>query len=811
MAKVPFEFFLILFLAVPNWAPAQEPAPSPPASANSADSSQSEPNLNDRLAYLEQRLEDKRLEYHIPGMAFALVKNGEVVFMQGFGLANLESGRKVDPDTLFAIGSTTKAFTSAIAASLVDQGTLDWDDPITKYLPEFQLAIDSDDESEIVTLRDVMSHRTGFARMSVLFASGKADRATILAAASKAQPWKPFRQAFQYSNVQFLAAGVATAVAAESSWEQLLQDRILEPLGMKHTTPLLQRAKASGHFWPGYLWEKEPGVHKQMPPRDLKNIAPAGAIYSSVRDMSRWLRFLQAEGKWQGKQLISAEALAETMQANIQIAPGLSYGMGWMLHEWQGQPVIEHGGNIDGFAAQVAMLPEAGLAYVLLTNISATPLQAGSMGLVWDAMLSELPGPPTATSGADLEKFEGEYIADFGNFNQAIFEVTSKKGALYVNVPGQMDYELKAPDQNGKMAFALTDAIKVSFERSAADRVVMMRMHQGGMDFEIPRKGEKIGGELPLAEMQQYLGEYHFDEMDLDCEIQIKNDRLALNIPGEMAYELAIPDQDGRRAFRIMNDRHVHFNKDEDGHVLGFTFFAADKTFELLRLESSPKSDTPTVQQILALANPAGQTEAVQNLSSVRIFSEGLVEQSGVECQNIITLYSGGRLVSRTDFGLFGKEYSVLTPDLGWKVSDFETDTDIRGIKLREALENVALGYGDYVAMSDQVVYEGEEDLDSRPHWILNLIRDGRPPVRIFLDQKTGELHRADLFVTIDGAGSFPIRATFGDYRIVEGFRIPYSFAVENQATGRVSFKVSKVEIGVKPEPGIFDLPESLK
>jgi CubicO group peptidase (beta-lactamase class C family) len=811
MPKPPVRILLVSFLFLSSWAQAQDPTPSPQATANPTSAPHSEASLEDRLAYLEQRLEDKRIEYHIPGMAFALVKDGEVVLMQGFGLADLESGREVDPDTLFAIGSTTKAFTSAIAASLVDQGDMDWDDPISKYLPEFQLAIDSDDESAVVTLRDVMSHRTGFARMSVLFASGKADRATILAAASKAQPWKPFRQAFQYSNVQFLAAGVATAVAAGSTWEQLLQERILKPLGMKHTTTSLQNAKASGHFWPGYLWEKEQGSHKQMPPRDLNNIAPAGAINSSVRDMSRWLRFLQAQGKWQDKQLISSEALAETMQANIQIAPGIDYGMGWMLHEWKGQPMVEHGGNIDGFAAQVAMLPESGLAYVLLTNISATPLQAGSMSLVWDAMLSELPGPPTASGNADWKEFEGEYIADFASFHNATFDVTSKKGALYVNVPGQMDYELKAPDQDGKMAFALTDTIQVSFERNAADRVVMMRMHQGGLDFEIPRKGVKIGGELPLAELQQYLGEYHFDEMDRDCEILIKNDRLALNIPGEMAFELAVPDQDGRWSFRIMNDRHVRFNKDEDGHVLGFTFFSAEKTFELLRLESSPKSDTPTVQKILALANPAGQTEALQMLDSVRLFSDGLVEQSGVECKNVVTLYSGGRIVNRTDFGIFGKEYSVLTPDLGWKISDFETDTDIRGLKLREALENVAVGYGDYVAMSDQVVYEGEEDLDSRPHWILNLIRDGRPPVRIFLDQETGELHRADLFVAIEGAGSFPIRATFGDYQMVEGFRIPYSFAVENQATGRVSFKVSKVEIGVKPEPGVFDLPESLK
>jgi CubicO group peptidase (beta-lactamase class C family) len=130
-------------------------------------------SLEHRLDRLVDQLEQQRQTLHVPGMAIAVVKDDELVLAHGFGMANVEKETPVTPETIFAIGSSTKAFTSTVVGMLVDEGTIDWDDPVTKYIPYFQMNIESDNESAEITLRDVLSHRTGFTRMGLLFASGQ--------------------------------------------------------------------------------------------------------------------------------------------------------------------------------------------------------------------------------------------------------------------------------------------------------------------------------------------------------------------------------------------------------------------------------------------------------------------------------------------------------------------------------------------------------------------------------------------------------------------------------------------------------------
>ena len=195
-----------------------------------------EPTLEERLARLTEELEIQRQELHIPGMAMAVVQGDELIYSHGFGSADLESSRAVTPETLFAIGSSTKAFTASLIGMLVDEGKMSWDDPVTKFLPYFELKIDTDDAEAMVTIRDLLSHRTGFTRMGMLWAGGAVSREEILRTATLAEPWSPFRDKFYYNNVAFLAAGMASSVAAGSSWDDLQAERLLTPLAMKSSS-----------------------------------------------------------------------------------------------------------------------------------------------------------------------------------------------------------------------------------------------------------------------------------------------------------------------------------------------------------------------------------------------------------------------------------------------------------------------------------------------------------------------------------------------------------------------------------------------
>ena len=277
------------------------------------------PPIEKRIERLVKQLEEKRVEYHIPGMAIAVVKDGKVILSRGFGLADVAKKKPVTPETIFAIGSTTKAFTATATGMLVDEGKMTWDDPVTRHLPKFKLPVDSDEEGAEATIRDLLAHRTGFSRMGVLWASGQLSRDEVLATAVKAEPWAKYRKQFLYCNVTYLAAGQAAAAAAGTDWDSLITERIFKPLGMTDSNMTLDEAQADARLSIGYLPGEE---QKAVPMRNLRSIGPAGSINSNVVDMAKWVKFLLAGGVVGEKRLISVKQLEETRSAQIDIAGG---------------------------------------------------------------------------------------------------------------------------------------------------------------------------------------------------------------------------------------------------------------------------------------------------------------------------------------------------------------------------------------------------------------------------------------------------------------------------------------------------------
>ena len=181
--------------------------PPTPAIAQSVSAAPASPTLAERLERLAAEIELNRVDLHVPGVALAIVRGEEVIFARGFGVADVEKKTPVTPETRFFIGSTTKAFTATLVGMLVDEGRMQWDDPVEKYLPEFKLAVQSKEPNDRATLRDVLSHRTGFTRMGLLDISSGLSSDEILRRASSAEAIAPFRQRFLYNNEHYLAAG----------------------------------------------------------------------------------------------------------------------------------------------------------------------------------------------------------------------------------------------------------------------------------------------------------------------------------------------------------------------------------------------------------------------------------------------------------------------------------------------------------------------------------------------------------------------------------------------------------------------------
>ena len=761
-----------------------------------------DPELQQRLDHLVEQLEQQRQTYHVPGMAIAVVKDDEVVLAHGFGVASVGKQTPVTPETIFAIGSCTKAFTATLVGMLADEGRMDWDDAVTDYLPYFQMDMVSDDESDRITLRDVLSHRTGFTRMSLLFASGEVPREEVLLDATKAEPYVPFREEFHYSNVMYMSAGVAAGKAAGTDWDTLVAECIFEPLGMSSTTTSISQAEDDSRLASGYLWDGDLQDYECQPMRDVDNIGPAGSINSNVLDMAQWLRLQLNHGEYEGERLISEESLTETWTTQIDIAESVGYGMGWMIREWEGQKVVEHGGNIDGFSAEVAMLPESDLGFVLLTNASVTPLPQSAANVVWDTLLGEEP-----TDGGDTEDYEpyvGEYIANFGQFKDTMFTVLVQNDRLAVDVPGQQVFELKEPDEEGKWYFVASSDVAVSFERDEDDNVIVMKMYQAGMTFDLPREGVEIPPEIPLDELQKYLGSYRSEELQITVEVLIQNNRLAVDVPGQMVYELYPPDEEGVWLFRVTPDISVSFDETPTGQVDSLTMYQAGQEFVMAQIESK---SLPTVAEIMALRDAEGNEAALAAMGNYRIDSTVYSAQSGVN--GTISVYVGGPDKYRVDadYGKYGHSTTVVNGDHAWVESSFAPFKELRG----QLLEQAQRGHP-YVMDSDWRDYFDTtnvvraDTLDGEEVYVVALKAGDLPVMTVCVDAVTGDVLRSETVSIQEGGIGIPVTTRFEDFRDVYGIRVPFRSIASNEETGRTISEDETIETNIQLDEGFFVL-----
>ena len=422
---------LALCLAVvPTALVAQQPANKLVATAT---------DYTTALAAIEKTLEAKRQELGIPGMSLAIVKDDKVIYLKGLGVKDFEKNIPVTADTRFAIGSSTKAFTAMLAIMTADEGKLSLDDSPKKFLPYFTLR--DEEAAAKITMRDLLSHRSGLNRTDFAMVTGVLNREELIKVAGMAKPTAKLGEKWQYQNVMYAAAGEAVAKAQNSTWDDLIAKKIFKPLGMTNSDTRIEDMQKSRDYSFGYDYNAGTKVTRRLPQRAIPAAAPAGAINSSARDMAQWVRLMVGNGVFNGKRLVSENGFDELTRKQINIAGSIDYGLGWFLRQWNGHKVVEHGGNIDGFNAQVAFMPDQKLGFVLLTNVTASSIGATAMTTIWKELVS-VPSATEATAtvpASDPKKEVGKYL-----LQAAVgFDVSWKDDKLVLTVPGQPPYPLQ--------------------------------------------------------------------------------------------------------------------------------------------------------------------------------------------------------------------------------------------------------------------------------------------------------------------------------------------------------------------------------
>jgi CubicO group peptidase (beta-lactamase class C family) len=356
-------------------------------------------------------------DWEIPGIGVCIIKNGKVVLMKGYGVRDYDTKEKVDENTLFMIGSNSKAFTATALAMLDSDKKLSLDDNVTKWIPEFKL--DNRAAGEQAIIRDLLCHRIGFRTFQGDFTywTSNLTREEVIEKMSHIKATYPFRTNYGYTNAAFLTAGQIIPKATGMQWEDFIKARIFDPLEMKNTLALSKDfSNASNKCSP---YTKAEGKLVKIPFCLIDNLGPAGSIGSSINDMSHWVMMQLDNGKYNGRQVVPSYAITQSRTPHSILGDAgralfneghfSLYGLGWFLQEYCGRKIVAHTGGVNGFVTSVTLVPEEKLGIIVFTN---TDQNSFYEALKWEVMDAYFGKPYRNYSSIYLASYRMQFNAE---------------------------------------------------------------------------------------------------------------------------------------------------------------------------------------------------------------------------------------------------------------------------------------------------------------------------------------------------------------------------------------------------------------
>ena len=775
----------------------------------------------ERLADIAKIVDAKRTALHIPGAALVIVQNDKIIYMEGMGERNIAKKEPVTPDTLFAIGSSSKGFTSfAVLIGEADKKLSLADSP-KKFLPYFALQ-DKDADAKI-TLRDLMSHTSGLPRTDLLWYTNALSRKEVISALAYVEPTAKLGEKFQYQNICFSAAGESLARAENTPYEAFVQSRIFAPLGMTHTTFSVKEMQAAPDFAIGYAPSSNAKPPRALPLHVLQNIAPAGGINSSARDMARWLRVLTGGGTFDGKEILPEAEFAKLSEKQINVAGAMNYGLGWFIRDWHGHKVVEHGGNIDGFNAEVAFMPDQKLGFVLLTNVSASPLGETTLETIWtnlvgnpDAAKTTTPETPADTKNVPAKEEAGTYVTPGLNA-----EVTYKNDKLTLTVPGQPPYPLVLlTGRRYKLDTPAPDGFFVTF-RAKKDKPTETEafLEQPQGNLTLSRLDAPKADANPSA--NELLGTYAAEkkaEMGIPTlEILLRSKRLTLLVPGQGPYPLVPVDKNTYSSPSLPDSYRILVRRDARNAVSGIVLKQPNGDFAFTRTQSKPPFVSPlTPAALLAKMRLAYGGEAVLKKHTTRkTESTATIAAQGLTAR--ITEWAKAPDVSATKTVYFalqppkpiGTTRDIFDGKQSLSLSSFapmktETSGDAWQNTKNQSQFSPLL---DAISAYKSVEITGQETVGGEPVYVIKKTPQKGDAVTEYVSTKTLRiLRRESLSSTGDGdtAQSVPISQTFSDFRSVDGEFIPFRVVIKQPGMGTLIQTVQSVVFNHPIEAGVF-------
>jgi CubicO group peptidase (beta-lactamase class C family) len=560
--------------------------------------------------------------WHAAGFAVAVIQKNKVIYAKGFGYRDIAGKQPVTANTLFAIGSCTKAFTATLIGKLEKDGKLDIDKPVGNYLPSLKFYNDA--MNNTITLRDMMSHHTGLPRHDFswyFFNSPSTD--SLVQRIQYMEPTYGVRQQWQYNNFMFAAQGDLIAKLSGKSWGDNIRENFFIPLGMDRSDVTIPDMQKTDDIATGYGLKKD-SIIKKLEYYNINGMSPAGAINSSANDMAKWVTAWINDGKYNGKEIIPASFRTEAISSQSIISGGLptkeqpdiyfsTYGFGWFMASYKGHYRVEHGGNIDGFSASTCFFPSDSIGIVVLSNQNSSTVPSIVRNLIADRMLglkyhdwnSDLRNAADkAKIAADkIEKEKtvsakhnpethplGDYAGSFNNPAYGSMKLFIRHDSLFLKT---VTHTLWARHSNYDI-FDLFDVDpKEGIDTSEMfDVGIQFRMNTAGdidaleSPFEAGLKPIIFAREveakpLTAAEMQKYVGDYALAGITVKVYIKDNKTLYAL-VPGQPDYEL-VPIGNDKFSLKVLPGYYLQFDPQGADKITGATFIQPNGSFKAVK------------------------------------------------------------------------------------------------------------------------------------------------------------------------------------------------------------------------------------
>jgi len=578
-------------------------------------------SVDKRLIGIDTIINRVLKDWHASGVAVAVVDRNKVVLVKGFGYKDYAQRIPVTENTLFAIGSCSKAFTASLLGMLVKEGKLDLDKPVHDYLPELKFY--NDNLTLHVTTRDMMCHRTGLPRHDYSWYGAKTTRDSLIYRIRFLEPNAELRQRYQYNNFMFLAQGVLAEKLYGKKWEVLVKEKIFDPLGMNSSDFSVNDLQKSNDFSYGYREHKDSVL--KMEYLNIDPIGPAGSINSSANDMSKWLITWINGGKYNGKEVLPGSYVAEAMSAQMVIGGGLptrevpdvsfaNYGFAWSLVSYRAHYRVEHGGNIDGFSASTCFFPSDSIGIVVLVNQNGSAVP----GIIRNAIADKMLGLPYR----DWNKFQRDALLrnqQAAKLRQNADSVNRKPNTKPLHALKDYAGVYENPGYGQMQLYVRNDTLWVEYNSSNgktyldhyhydifkvrsidptneggdgdANKVRFITNNNGEVaTFETqmePAVKDIVFTKLPPSikveknELQKYTGEYELSGVTV--KVYIKGDNtLMVMVPGQPDYEL-VPTKKDEFDFKTPKGFSVKFEVNEKNEVPSVSFIQPNGTFKATR------------------------------------------------------------------------------------------------------------------------------------------------------------------------------------------------------------------------------------